>query len=169
MGKRPKKIDYAYAQELIQKDKRWAGCEHFDGGWVGSKSTPSTFKITAPLLIDGITVEGCFVVLVYKRSPSGLARDTFSASFFGDNARIAGVDDGKPSTHFNSVGMGCAHHRQTIPHPHLHLPVEESSYGYAIPLDMMSTSELWGLFLQEAGIRQAPDFTMPPKEQGRLL
>lgn len=167
MGKRPRKIDYARAMELIQKEKYWDGCEHLNSGWVGSKSTPPTFKVTASLLLEGITVEGCFVVVAYKRSPSGLARDAFSASFFVDNARVVGVDDGKPSTHFNSVGIGYVHHRQTIPHPHLHLPVEEASYGYAIPLNMMSTSELWELFLKEAGIKKAPSF-MPPEEQGRL-
>lgn len=169
MGKNQKKVDYARAAEFIQKDKRWDGPATFAKGWVGSSSTPSTFKIRAPLEVEGISIEGCFVEVSYKRSPSGLAKDAFSASFFVDNARIVGVDDGKPSTHTNRVGEGLKHFGQTIPHPHLHIPIESASYGYAIPLDPMSTIELWQLFLKEAGIRLAPDFTMPPEEQGSLL
>jgi hypothetical protein len=169
MGKSQKKVSYALATQFIQKDKRWVGPATFAKGWVGSNSTPSTFKMRATLEVEGLTIEGCFVEVSYKRSPSGLAKDTFSASFFIDNARIVGVDDGKPSTHTNKVGQGLEFFEQTIPHPHLHIPIEPASYGYAIPLEPMSISDLWQLFLEEAGIRLAPDFTMPPEEQGSLL
>ncbi|WP_083024064.1 hypothetical protein [Vreelandella lionensis] len=168
MGK-TKRVSYALATEFIHKEKTWVGPKTFAKGWVGSDSTPSTFKIRAPLEVEGMIIEGCFAEVLYKRSPSGLARDTFSASFFVDNARIVGIDDGKPSTHTNRVGADLDHYGQIIPHPHLHLPIESASYGYAIPLVPMSTPALWQLFLNEAGIRSAPDFTMPPEEQGSLL
>lgn len=169
MGKSQKKVSYARAIEIIQKTKYWSGPESFAKGWQGSKSIPSTFKIRAPLQIEGIVMEGCFVEVIYKRSPSGLAKDTFSASFFIDNARTVAIDDGKPSNHTNRIGEGHEYFGKVINHPHLHVPVESGSNGYAIPLEEMSTSELWQRFLKEAGISSAPDFTMPPEEQGRLL
>ena len=169
MGKNQKQVSYARAIEFIQKDKRWNGPATFAKGWVSSNSIPSTFKIRASLEVDDLIIEGCFVEIAYKRSPSGLAKDAFSASFFVDNARIVGVDDGKPSTHTNRVGEGLKYFEQIIPHPHLHIPIESASYGYAKPLKPMGTTLLWQLFLKEAGIRQAPEFTMPPEEQGSLL
>lgn len=134
MGKKPKKVDYQRAIELIElieREKVWDYPHSFAPGWNQSDSTkvPASFKLTGSLLVDGDTIEGCYVVAIYRRSLSGLGRDMFSASFFVDNARVIGVDDGKPSSHFNRVGQGLEHYKQQAPHPHLHLPVAESSYG----------------------------------------
>jgi len=95
--------------------------------------------------------------------------NTIYMNFFYQNAIVFAVHDGGPTKHINKVGESKKFYQQIIDHPHKHIPVPESSYGYAEPLEPMSIDDLWYLFRQEANIIGDIKFEYPDDIQGRLL
>ncbi|MGQ7286042.1 hypothetical protein ACUN7Z_00655 [Vreelandella venusta] len=157
---------------MIAAPKEWVTPSTFSAGWrkPSSGKIPSQFSLRAIFLIDGDQLEGCKIDVSYKRSPNGLSKDAVSFSLLIDNSRVLGVDDKGVGGHPNDIGKGLPHFGEYIAHPHLHLPVPEASYGYAIPLDpSMTCQELWTLFLEKANVVNAPLFERPPAEQRSLI
>lgn len=165
-------LDYAYAMQAIAQSKQWSSHQPMGDLWkpVGGGRVPTLFEVNVALEADGVVRKGWRVKVSYQRSPRGFHPDNFSASLLIDNARILAFDSGKPSRHRNKVGIGEPFYQQRIDHPHWHRPVPDASEGYAEPLDpCLTQAELWRLFLERANIERAPDFQMPPGEQGELL
>lgn len=172
MGKKKKLLSYERAQEMISAPKIWESPSTFTSGWhkPSSGKVPAQFSLRAIFLVDGEQPEGCKIDVSYKRSPNGISKDAVSFSLLIDNARIFGIDDKGHGFHINRIGIGHPYHEDAIPHPHIHFPVEEASYGYAEPLDAdMSHEEMWILFLERANVSLAPSFEKPPAEQGPLI
>jgi hypothetical protein len=164
-------LDYAYAMQAIAQPKLWAGHQPLGAMWrrVAGGRIPSLFEINVALEVNGAVRRGWRVQVSYQRSPRGFHPDNFGASLLIDNARVLAFDSGKPWRHRNKVGVGEPYYQQRVDHPHWHRPVADASHGYAEPLDpALSQAALWQLFLERANIEGAPDFQIPPGEQGEL-
>lgn len=165
-------IDYDHAMHAIALPKQWVGHHPLGALWqlAAGGRTPYLYQINVALEVEGVVRKGWKVRVSFQRSPNGFHSDNFGASLLIDNARVLAFDAGKPWGHLNRVGIGELYYQHRIDHPHWHRPVPEASHGYAEPLDpALSQSSLWRLFLERANIEGAPDFQLPPGEQGDLL
>lgn len=167
---KPKTIPYDEAIFGIEQAKSWPTPSK-KLTWIRTtrKSWPFSFNVFMGLLVNEGFEEGTKVELFFKESVVPGVPNTLYMNFFYQHAIVFGVHDGPPVKHVNLVGKGRRFFRQTISHPHKHIPVEESCYGYAEPLDVESVDELWTLFKQEANIIGNIDFNYPEDVQGRLL
>lgn len=167
---KPNTLSYTEALEGIAQPKYWRSKTQ-SIKWVktSKKSWPHHYKAFIGVLTEGAFQEGTRVELFYKESQLIGAPATINMNFIYKHAVIFAVHEGPPTKHVNRVGKGEKYYQQIIDHPHKHLPVLESSYGYAEPLKPMSVNELWYLFQQEANILDNIDFQYPNELQGRLL
>lgn len=167
---KPNTIPYADAVHGIEQAKHWPLSKN-KITWIqiSKKNWPFSYKFFIGLLVDSSFPEGTKVELFYKESIIPNVRNTIYMNFFYQNAVVFAVHDGSPSKHINNVGVGKKFYRKMIDHPHKHIPVPESSYGYAEPLEPMTIDELWCLFKKEANIIGDVKFEYPDSLQGRLL
>lgn len=156
----------AEAEAVIGMEKKWRGANPMTWVKTNKKKHPPTHSLTAPLANEENTLERIKVTAWYKPSKIQGAPDSLSFSLMADNIRILGADDGGLSRHINKVGDGHQYHKQIIPHPHLHLPVDQADLsGYAIPIQTNGTTELWQRFIAEARITEAPTMVLPSGQQ----
>ncbi|WP_447590111.1 hypothetical protein [Aquipseudomonas campi] len=145
-----KTIPYEEAMQAIDALKVWPANTPFIWKKPITKNLPAPYSFRTSLALDaGQTrfAEEWFVELYYKKSPVPGVRDTLSITLVVNKARIVAIDDNGPSSHMNKVGAGLPFYQQVVEHPHLHIPIPESSYGYAEPLSGTTVQALWGLFL----------------------
>lgn len=174
---KPKTIAPEIARKMIDRPKFWLPNAKITWAQTTVKRFPSAYKFRVGLEVSAaagrVEPEGLFIECYFKKSLIHEVPDTLSITLLVQNSRAFGVDENGPSEHTNKVGLGQPYHRQNVAHPHIHLPVDESSYGYAEPLDSQSLEDLWNLFLEKANIQEAPRLTLPgfgvPNEQMELL
>lgn len=174
---KPKTISPDDAKKTIDRPKFWLSNAKISWAKTTVKRFPSAYKFRVGLEIAATTgrvePEGLFIECYFKKSLIHGVPDTLSMTLLVQNSRAFGVDENGPSEHLNKVGLGQRYYQQTVGHPHIHLPVNESSYGYAEPLAPQSLENLWSLFLEKANIHEAPSLTLPstgaPDEQMELL
>lgn len=102
-----------------------------------------------------------FVSGYYKDSTIPGVPPKLSLGLFYSSNRVIGIDDGRPSCHYNHVGQGMPYFQQKVSHPQLHKIVDDAIYGYAEPLELGTPTSFWDLFLSLANIEGAPGFTLP--------
>lgn len=158
---KPNQIAYDNAMQGIAAAKHWAGPALIRWQLNTVKRFPGAYSARIPLQIGLEIKEGLFVSLYYKQSLHLGVPDKISMTLLVDNARVLSIDHNGVSDHLNTVGHGLPYFKQPIPHPHLHVPVQEASSGYAEPLSDMGLPEMWKLFLSRANIIGAPDFELP--------
>jgi hypothetical protein len=117
-----------------------------------------------PLSVNGVVQEGYFVDLFHKHSDFAGVPDKVSMTLVASGARVLALDENGPSEHVNTVGKGLPFYLQKANHPHLHVPVPESSSEYAEPIEREGIEGLWRIFLSRANIEGAPPFTLPPRK-----
>lgn len=78
---------------------------------------------------------GYFLDIFHKYSDLPGVPDKVSMTFVAGGARLLAIDENGPSEHVNSVGKGMLYYGKNADHPHVHVPVPESSSGYAEPID----------------------------------
>ncbi len=164
----PKTIPYEDAILAIEARKIWPKGVFFDWKSSSTKRFPAPYSFRTSLAIDDAQTkfaEDWFVELYYKKSSIPGVRDTISITFIVNKARVIAVDDNGFGSHLNKVGVGLPHYQRTVDFPHLHIPVSDSSYGYAEPLNSTTVQELWGLFLGKANISGAPRIELPESGQ----
>lgn len=157
------KIPYVDAMSAIAVAKSWAGAGSILWKGAGGKGFPSSHKCRIPLSVKDVVQEGYFVDLYHKYSDLPGVPDKVSMTFVAGGARVLALDENGPSEHVNTVGKGMAFYGQNAEHPHIHIPVNESSSGYAEPIDRVHIEGLWRIFLERANIANAPSFTLPPR------
>ena len=108
--------------------------------------------------------EGYFLDVFHKYSNFPDVPDKVSMTFVAGGARLLALDENGPSEHVNTVGKGMHFYGKNAEHPHIHVPVPESSSGYAEPIDRTDIQALWRIFLERASISGAPPFTLPPRQ-----
>lgn len=156
-------IPYADALSAIAIPKAWAGASHILWKGQGGKGFPESHKCRAPLSIHGVVQEGYFIDLYHKYSTLAGVPDKVSMTLVVNGARILALDENGPSAHVNTVGKGQPFYGLNADHPHLHIPVPESSSEYAEPLGPTGVESLWQIFLGRANIDGAPPFELPPR------
>lgn len=174
---KPKTISPEVARKMIERPKFWLPNAKITWAKTTVKRFPCAYKFRVGLEVDAavgrVEPEGLFIECYFKKSLIHGVPDTLSITLLVQNSRAFGVDENGPSEHMNKVGLGQPYHRLTVAHPHIHLPVDESSYGYAEPLAPQSLENLWRLFREKANIYEAPNLTLPgtgaPDEQMELL
>lgn len=167
---KPNTIPYVDAIEGIKLSKKWLpGNRKITWVQQSKKSWPYSYKAYVGVLTSDVLREGTRVELYHKKSTVLGVPDTIYMNFIYQNAIVFAVHDGGPTRHINKVGKGKEFYQQAIGHPHKHIPVPESSYGYAEPLTPMSIDKLWCLFRQEANIIGDIKFEYPDDIQGSLL
>lgn len=160
-------IPFADALAGIAVPKKWAGGKSIKWRSQGQNGFPHSHKSRITLSVNGVIQEGYFVDLYHKLSMLDGVPDKVSFALIVNNARVMALDENGPSDHMNTVGRGLPHYQTMPDHPHLHIPVEESTSGYAEPLRRVLIEELWRLFLKRANISSAPPFNFPA-ENGQL-
>jgi hypothetical protein len=160
----PGRIPYADAISAIAVPKGWAGASRILWKIQGGNGFPESYKCRAPLSVNGVVQEGYFVDLFYKFSALHGVPDKVSMTLVTNGARVLALDENGPSDHVNTVGKGHEFYGKNADHPHLHVPVPESSSGYAEPIDRIEIGALWKIFLERANIEGAPPFTLPPRK-----
>ncbi len=158
---KPLKIPFDTAIRGIELEKHWTAGPVIE--WVQSSlhHWPHTYKHRSILQVGDRMEEGLFVQLEYK---GGTVGDIPERLYFGlhvGGARTLAIDEDGVTGHTNTVGLGRPFYKQRIGHPHIHLPVQEASYGYAEPLERQPVDVLWNQFLQRANIVGAPPLNLP--------
>lgn len=157
------KIPFVDAVSAIGVAKTWEGARSILWKGSGGKGFPASFKCRSPLSVNGVVQEGYFVDLFYKFSDLLGVPDKVSMTLVVSGARVLALDENGPTTHVNLVGKGMPFYGRNADHPHLHVPVSESSSGYAEPIDRVQVEGLWRIFLERANITGAPLFSIPPR------
>ncbi len=157
-------IPYTDATMAIAAPKTWAGAHRIIWKGQGGKGFPESFKCRAPISINGVVQEGYFIDLFFKHSDLKGVPDKVSMTFVANRARILALDENGPSEHINTVGKGYLFYGKNADHPHLHVPVPESSSEYAEPVERTDIQRLWRFFLTRANIENAPPFLLPPRK-----
>jgi len=164
----PKTIPYDDAMLAIETPKFWPRGVVFDWKSPSAKRFPAPYSFRTALALNEAQTtfaEDWFVDLYFKKSRVPGVRDTLSITLVVNKSRVIAVDDNGSGSHLNKVGAGLSHYRRAIDFPHLHIPVPESSYGYAEPLSATTVQALWGLFLLKANISEAPRIALPESGQ----
>lgn len=157
------KIPFVDAMSAIAVSKSWAGADSILWKGMGGKGFPASHKCRIPLSVKNVVQEGYFVDLFHKFSDLPGIPDKVSMTFVVGGARILALDENGPSEHVNIVGKGMPFYGKNSDHPHLHVPVSESSSGYAEPIDRADIEVLWRIFLERANIADAPPFKLPSR------
>lgn len=157
-------IPYSDALLSIASPKVWAGASRILWKGQGGKGFPASYKCRAPLSINGVVQEGYFVDLFFKYSDLQGVPDKVSMTFVTGRARVLALDENGPSAHINTVGKGMPFYAMNADHPHLHVPVHDSSSEYAEPIERIDVQGLWRMFLTRANIDKAPPFALPPRK-----
>lgn len=162
---KPKKISPDAAKKMLDTPKFWLPNATITWVQTSVKAFPHTFKFRTGLEIERgssrIEPEGLFIDCSFKKSIIDGVPDRISITLLVENARVFGIDENGPSRHLNRVGVGHPYYQKEVSHPHIHLPVNESCYGYVEPLPPQSIEDLWDLFLKKAAIHGAPVFSKP--------
>lgn len=162
---KPKTIPSATAVKVIDTPKFWLPNSEFAWAQTSVKKFPSSYKLRLGLEVETsggrIEPEGLFIECFFKKSFIDLIPDTLYMSLLVQNARVFGIDENGPGGHINRVGLGMPFYQQQVNHPHMHIPADESSYGYAEPISRQPIKELWNLFLKQANIYEAPSIILP--------
>ena len=158
------KIPYTDAMAAISVPKSWAGAKAIIWKGQGGKGFPASHKCRIPISVKDVVQEGYFLDIFHKYSDLPGIPDKVSMTFVAGGARLLALDENGPSEHVNTVGKGMLHYGQNADHPHVHMPVPESSSGYAEPIDRTDIQALWRIFLERANISGAPPFTLPPRQ-----
>lgn len=158
---KPGKIPYVDALSAINQPKYWGGGKRISWIEQGQQGYPHCHKARVTLMINGLIQEGYFVDLMHKASLLEGVPDKVSFSLIVNGARVLGLDENGPTQHLNTAGQGLPFFRQIVDHPHMHVPAEDQTPGYAEPLDRVSIEELWHLFCARANIFSAPPFNYP--------
>lgn len=158
---KPLKISYEAALSGIAQVKRWTGGPSIEWNQSSFHNWPQTFKHRSALAVGDRFEEGLFVQLEYKGGTIGEVPERLYFGLHIGGARALAIDEDGVTGHMNSVGLGRPYYKQRIGHPHIHLPVQEASYGYAEPIDRQSVDVLWQQFLQRANIIGAPTLNLP--------
>jgi hypothetical protein len=174
---KPKTISPVIARQMISRPKFWLPHARITWAQTTVKRFPRAYKFRVGLEIEAaagrVEPEGLFIQCYFKKSLICDVPDTLSITLLVQNSRAFGVDENGPSDHVNKIGQGQPYYQQKVTHPHIHIPVDELSYGYAEPLAPQSLEGLWNLFLEKANIHEAPSLTLPsagvPDEQMELL
>lgn len=168
----PKTIPYDDAMLAVNAKKIWPKGVVFDWKSSSTKRFPAPYSFRTSLALDEAQTkfaEDWFVELYYKKSPVPGVRDTISITLIVNKSRVIAIDDNGHGSHLNKVGVGLPQYQRSIDFPHLHIPIPESSYGYAEPLNSTTVQELWGLFLMKANIAGAPRIELPESGQMDLI
>lgn len=160
-------IPFADAIAGIELAKKWAGGKSIKWRPQGQNGFPHSHKSRITLSVNGVIQEGYFVDLYHKISALDGVPDKVAFVLIVNGARVLALDENGPSDHMNTVGIGRPHFQEMPDHPHLHVPVEESTSGYAEPLRRVCIEDLWRLFLKRANISLAPSFNFPA-ENGQM-
>jgi hypothetical protein len=155
------KIPFDVAIREIEREKHWTAGPYIDWVQTSVNRWPFAFKHRSVLRVGDRMAEGLFIQLEYK---AGTIENLPERIYFGlhvGGARTFAVDEDGVTGHTNKVGRGMPFYQQRVGHPHIHLPVLESSYGYVEPLDRCPVEELWQLFLERANIHGAPPLNLP--------
>jgi len=163
-----KTIPYDDAMLAVNALKIWPKGLTFDWKSSSTKRFPAPYSFRSPLALDDDQskfAEDWFVELYFKKSLVPHVMDTLSITFVVNKARVVSVDDNGQGSHLNKVGAGLPFYQMAIDFPHLHIPIPESSYGYAEPLNSTTVQALWGLFLAKANISGAPRIELPEAGQ----
>ncbi|HEJ5564190.1 hypothetical protein ACSET8_02615 [Pseudomonas aeruginosa] len=155
------KIPYETAIQGIALEKHWTAGPFIE--WVQSSlhNWPNTYKHRSILRVGDRLEEGLFVQLEYKEGTLGDVPERLYFGLHVGGARSLAIDEDGVTGHTNSVGLGRPFYKQRVGHPHVHLPVQEASYGYAEPITRAPVEELWQQFLQRANILGAPKLNLP--------
>ena len=165
----PKTIPFDDAMLAVDAYKIWPRGVVFDWKSSSTKRFPAPYSFRTSLALNDAQTkfaEDWFVELYYKKSSVPAVRDTISITLIVNKSRVIAIDDNGSGSHLNKVGVGLPHYQTAIDFPHLHIPVPESSYGYAEPLNSTTVQERWSLFLAKAIISGAPRIELP--EAGQL-
>ena len=168
---REKTIPYEDVRRVVDQPKYWPRGMLFRWKSRSPKRMPKPMTFRTPLAIDEAQTrfaESCFVELYFKNSHILGVPPTISMSLVIDNARTIAIDDNGKGKHLNKVGAGMPYHMERIGFPHIHIPIIESSYGYAEPLEPGSVQVFWELFLRESNIIGAPRIDLPMSGQSEL-
>lgn len=160
-------IPFADALAGIAIPKKWAGGKSIKWRPQGQNGFPHSHKARTTLSVNGVIQEGYFVDLFHKASSLDGVPDKVAFVLIVSGARVMALDENGPSDHLNTVGLGQPFYQQIPDHPHLHIPVQESTSGYAEPITRAPIEDLWRLFLKRANINSAPTFNFPA-ENGQL-
>lgn len=148
----------AIAREAVATPKHWNGGRFIP--WRDAAGKPKGLEFRAALTVDAVQPQGLFVSGYFKPTAIPGIRDKLSFSLvYG--GRVFGVDDNGPSRHRNDVGAGRPLYGQIVDHPQIHTISDDGIEGYAEPLPIMPAPDLWALFITEARILGAPEFTLP--------
>lgn len=158
---KPLKIPYETAIQGIALEKHWTAGPFIE--WVQSSlhNWPNTYKHRSILRVGDRLEEGLFVQLEYKEGTIGEVPERLYFGLHVGGARSLAIDEDGVTGHTNTVGLGRPFYKQRVGHPHVHLPVQEASYGYAEPIMRAPVEELWQQFLQRANIMGAPKLNLP--------
>lgn len=159
---------FAEAQHIIYEPKTW-GLEEELIPWQQLRVScfPECSFCRIPLLLDE-SDDQVFLDLYFKPSILDGLAPAFSAALVAQENRILSITSGPQSQHLNKVGLGEAHYRESVAHPHLHRPTETALQGYAEPLPASDLEDLWEDFLLFANILEAPALNRPSSLQGEL-
>ncbi|WP_165676944.1 hypothetical protein [Metapseudomonas otitidis] len=163
-------IAYDLAVQGILLEKSWTSGPFIDWVQVSVHHWPNSFKHRSILRVGDRMEEGLFVQLEYKAGTIQDLPDRLYFSLFVESSRVFAIDEDGVTGHTNKVGKGLPFYQQRVGHPHMHVPVEEASYGYAKPLARAPAEELWQQFLSDANIVGAPPLNLPGAvaEDGQL-
>ncbi|WP_199885144.1 hypothetical protein [Pseudomonas bohemica] len=163
-----KTIPYDDAVLAISALKLWPKGLVFDWKTSSTKRFPAPFSFRSPLALNDEQTkfaEDWFVELYFKKNLVPGVRDTLSITFVVNKARVVSIDDNGQGAHLNKIGAGLPFYQLAVDFPHLHIPIPESSYGYAEPLNSTTVQALWELFLLKANITGAPRIELPEAGQ----
>lgn len=163
MAGKPSADELNRLREAVRAPKIWVAGDEI--GWVlNGAGPPPGHKFRAPLAFEkmpDVQPADLFVSGYYKDSTIPGVPPKLSLGLFYSSNRVIGIDDGRPSCHYNHVGQGMPYFQQKVSHPQLHKIVDDAIYGYAEPLELGTPTSFWDLFLSLANIEGAPGFTLP--------
>lgn len=163
MAAKPSQEDLERFRNAVAAPKIWVAGNEI--GWVlNGSGPPPGHKFRAPLAFKiepNVQPLDLFLAGYFKDSTFPGVPPKISVGLFFSGHRVVGIDDDGPGCHYNSVGEGMPHYLKEVGFPHLHRIVDDAIYGYAEPLESVSTEELWTTFLGLANIEEAPLFQHP--------
>lgn len=157
-------LPFSDAMAAIAVEKCWAGSTKIRWKAQGGQGLPHSYKSRNNLSVNGVIQEGYFVDLFLKFSDIEGVPDKVYMTFVVTSARVVALDENGPAEHVNTVGLGRDFYRQSVSHPHLHVPVPEGCGLYAEPVERTDIQGLWRIFLGSANILEAPPLTLPPRK-----
>lgn len=166
-----KTIPYEDVRRTVEQPKYWPRGLRFLWKSNAPRRMPKPMRFRTALAIDETQTrfaESCFVELYFKNSHILGVPPTLSMSLVIDSARTIAIDDNGKGQHLNKIGSELPYYLERIGFPHIHIPILESSYGYAEPLEPSSVQAFWELFLEKSNIIGAPRIELPMSGQSEL-